>query len=57
MPYLKAIVAALSAFVASLVAATVAGDGINQNEWLTAFAALLGSGFLVYLAPNRPPTE
>lgn len=55
--YLKAIVAALAAFVGALVIATQAGDGISQNEWLTAFAALLGSGALTYLTPNRPPTE
>lgn len=50
--YLKAFVAAATAFVSTLYQA--ADGGITTQEWLGAVLALLGSGFLVYLVPNKP---
>lgn len=52
MTYAKAIVAALTAFVGALYQA--ADGGLTTQEWLGAVLALLGSGFLVYVVPNRP---
>lgn len=49
---LKAFVAAATAFVGALYQA--ADGGITTQEWLGAVLALLGSGFLVYLVPNKP---
>lgn len=51
--YLKAIVAALTAGVGSLIAASTDGH-ITVGEWLVAAAALLAALGAVYAIPNRP---
>lgn len=53
MSAVKAVLAALIAFVGSLVTATVTG-GISTNEWLTAVLAGLVALGAVYGVPNKP---
>jgi len=54
-PYAKAIIAALTAFLSSLVTALDSGGSISAQEWLTALIALLVAGGAVFSIPNRPP--
>ena len=52
--YIKAILGAVSAAVASLVTALDDGS-INLQEGMIAVGAFLGALALVYAVPNRPP--
>lgn len=53
-PYIKTVVAFLSAGIASLVVAL--NDGvISQAEWLIAFSAAVAATGLVFQVKNSPP--
>lgn len=52
-PYIKAVIAFLSAGIGSLVIA-LDDNVINQAEWLTAFAAAVVATGFVYQAQNKP---
>lgn len=57
MPYLKATLAALVAFLGSLATATTDGSGISLNEWLIAAGAFViawGATFWTPYASTRP---
>ncbi|WP_214322103.1 hypothetical protein [Nonomuraea sediminis] len=54
--YAKAVVAAVSAGMASFV--TAAGDGVvNTGEWVTVALAVVGALGITYVVPNSEKSE
>lgn len=56
--YLKAIAAAIAAFLGVLADATTdGGSHISAHNWILAAIAFIGTGSIVWGVPNVPPTN